>query len=82
MIMEAVEQGVIGKARHVKGETYWLIEDRKEAIKKAIVLARPGDIIALTGKGAEECIVLADGKHPWSDKKVVEEVFGMKGVDK
>ena len=82
VIMEAVEQGVIGKARHVKGETYWLIEDRKEAIKKAIVLARPGDIIALTGKGAEECIVLADGKHPWSDKKVVEEVFGMKGVDK
>lgn len=82
VIMSAIEQGVIEKARHIKGETYWLIEDRKEAIQKAITLAQPGDIIALTGKGAEECIVLADGKHPWSDKKVVEEVFGSGGVDK
>ncbi|KKS93933.1 MAG: UDP-N-acetylmuramoyl-L-alanyl-D-glutamate-2,6-diaminopimelate ligase [Parcubacteria group bacterium GW2011_GWA2_43_13] len=74
-IMSAIESGVKEKGRHVKDETYWIIEDRRKAIKKAIEFARSGDIIALTGKGAEECIVLADGKQKWNDKNVVEELF-------
>lgn len=52
------------------------IIDRKEAIKKAISLAREGDIVAITGKGSEDFIHLARGKKiPWSDRKVVEEIL-------
>ena len=59
----------------VKDVDYWMIEDRKEAIKKAFSLARSGDIIALTGKGAETVMVLDKGKKvAWSDTEAVKEV--------
>lgn len=48
------------------------ILDRKEAIKKSIDLAKPGDVVIITGKGSERWIHLKDGrKIPWSDKQMV-----------
>ena len=40
-------------AGHMQGESYGIIPDRVEAITKAIKSARPGDIVALIGKGHE-----------------------------
>ena len=74
-IIHQIEKGVIDKGTKVKNETYWLIEDRREAITKALSIARPGDMVVITGKGAEEVIVLADGKHPWNDKQEVERIL-------
>ncbi len=54
---------------------WWRILDRKEAIKKALELARPQDVILVTGKGAEKIMVVR-GKHlPWSDRAVLEELL-------
>ncbi len=51
-----------------------LVLDRREAIEQAIFAARPGDIVAITGKGSEEWIHVADGKKiPWDDRKIAEE---------
>jgi len=52
------------------------IVDRKKAIRKAISLAKQGDIIALLGKGHEKSMNL-DGKTetPWSDQKAVVEIL-------
>ncbi len=48
------------------------ISDRGEAIKKAIKLAKKGDIVLITGKGNEQAICVANGaKIPWDDRKVV-----------
>lgn len=55
------------------------IIDRREAIKKAISLARKGDTVVVTGKGGEVWMCLKDDKKiPWSDRKIAEEYMDMK----
>jgi UDP-N-acetylmuramoyl-L-alanyl-D-glutamate--2,6-diaminopimelate ligase len=49
------------------------IVDRREAIRKATELARPGDVIVIAGKGHEEYQVIGTQKIPFSDRAVVEE---------
>ncbi|HEY4510659.1 MAG TPA: UDP-N-acetylmuramoyl-L-alanyl-D-glutamate--2,6-diaminopimelate ligase [Candidatus Paceibacterota bacterium] len=53
---------------------YAVIEDRREAIHRAISLAKTGDTIIITGKGSEPWMMLADGKKiPWSDRDFAKE---------
>jgi len=65
-IINQIAKGTEGKAK--------TILDRREAIKKALLLAEPGDIVVITGKGCEPCICAAKGKKiPWDDREVVKE---------
>jgi len=48
-------------------ETLFLIPDRPTAIRKAISLARAGDIVLLLGKGHENTIIYADGPIPFDE---------------
>jgi UDP-N-acetylmuramoyl-L-alanyl-D-glutamate--2,6-diaminopimelate ligase len=51
-----------------------IILDRREAIRKALSLASPGDSVLITGKGTDPYIMRAGGaKEPWSDAQVVRE---------
>ena len=52
--------------------TIFEIQDRQEAIEKAIALAKPGDVVFVLGKGHEDYQILADGKIPFSDRDVVD----------
>jgi len=53
------------------------IVDRKQAIKKALLLAKQGDSVIITGKGSEPLMCLANGKKiAWSDKEIVKEEMG------
>lgn len=49
------------------------IVDRKEAIRTAIALAKPGDIILVAGKGHEKYQEIKGVKHPFDDMNVVHE---------
>lgn len=49
--------------------------DRKKAIQKAINLAKNGELIAILGKGDETYQEIKGVKHPFSDKKIVEEIL-------
>ena len=50
------------------------ILDRREAIGVALRLARPGDVLIITGKGSEPWMCVAGGKKiPWDDRKIVRE---------
>lgn len=52
------------------------ILDRREAIRKALNLAKQNDIIIITGKGCEPWMVVAGNrKTPWDDRKIVREEF-------
>ena len=51
-------------------EKYKVI-DREQAIQQAIAKAGKGDVVVITGKGSEQCIVTAQGKQPWDDREVV-----------
>ncbi len=67
-IMKQVAQGTRGKAE--------IIENRKEAIRKALSLANAGDTVIITGKGCEDSIAVKGGKKiPWDDRQVVREEF-------
>ncbi len=57
-----------------EGETLFRIADRREAIMKAVDLARSGDVVLLTGKGAEQAIVGRGGKlRPWDERQAARE---------
>ena len=51
------------------------IVNRREAIKTACMLAQPGDIILVAGKGHEDYQEINGVKHHFDDKEVLNEVF-------
>lgn len=58
-----------------KGNIYEIV-DRREAIHKAISLARPGDAVVCTGKGGETVMVVENGKRIlWDERRIIEELL-------
>jgi UDP-N-acetylmuramoyl-L-alanyl-D-glutamate--2,6-diaminopimelate ligase len=51
------------------------IPDRKEAIRAAIMFARPGTIILLAGKGHETYQIIGTEKRHFDEREIVSEVF-------
>ena len=49
--------------------------DREKAIKLALDLAKPGDLVLILGKGHEKTILRADGPHDFEDIKVVKKLL-------
>ncbi|HPN96173.1 MAG TPA: UDP-N-acetylmuramoyl-L-alanyl-D-glutamate--2,6-diaminopimelate ligase [Candidatus Moranbacteria bacterium] len=71
--MQIINEVAAGIKNKKEGENFWRILDRREAIKKALALASAGDFIAVTGKGAEETMMVGTKMIPWNDKKVILE---------
>ena len=55
------------------------IVDRREAIKTAISLTQPEDIVLIAGKGHEKYQDIKGVKHHFDDKEVLREVFELLG---
>lgn len=53
------------------------IENRKEAIKTAVILAKDHDMILIAGKGHETYQESKGSKLPFDDKKVLTDCFSM-----
>ena len=51
-IMKDIEQGFLDRNNEVDTSKFIKIPDRREAIKKAISMAKPSDIIIIAGKRA------------------------------
>jgi UDP-N-acetylmuramoyl-L-alanyl-D-glutamate--2,6-diaminopimelate ligase len=58
---------------------YIAIPDRKQAIKTAISMAQPEDIVLIAGKGHEKYQEIKGVKHHFDDKEVVREMFELLG---
>lgn len=69
-IIREIASGIENKK---KDENFWIIPDRRQAIRKALEMAVPGDVVAVTGMGAEESMIMNGHKIPWNDKKVIQE---------
>jgi len=54
---------------------YTKITDRKEAIRTAINLAGPDDILLIAGKGHEKYQEIKGVKNPFDDKQILMELF-------
>ena len=53
------------------------IVDRREAIRTACMMARPGDVVLVAGKGHEDYQEVKGVKHHFDDHEVIREAFGI-----
>jgi len=72
-IIEDMEAGVGGQYTNKVVS----IENRKEAIKTATLIAKTGDIILIAGKGHENYQEINGVKHHFDDKEVIKDLFGI-----
>lgn len=72
-IIDEIEPGV--ERFKTKDRDYFRIYDRKAAIKKALELSERGDIVLITGKGAETAMAIGDQRLPWSEREAIGEAL-------
>jgi UDP-N-acetylmuramoyl-L-alanyl-D-glutamate--2,6-diaminopimelate ligase len=71
VILEEMEVGLdsAGKRKSIT------IQDRKEAIKTAVLFANEGDIVLVAGKGHENYQEINGVKHPFDDKEILKKLL-------
>ncbi|MFZ6031282.1 MAG: UDP-N-acetylmuramoyl-L-alanyl-D-glutamate--2,6-diaminopimelate ligase [Chloroflexota bacterium] len=57
-----------GSRGGVDGETFWRVPDRGDALRFAVSLAQPGDIVMACGKGHEQSMCFGETEYPWDDR--------------
>ena len=72
--MESIESGVKSAGKKL-GKNYWKILDRKQAIQKAISLAKKGDVVLITGVGHQVALNIGGKEIPWSDQEEVKKAI-------
>ena len=70
-----IDQVMSGVRNKTLGENLFRISDRKEAIKKAVSLAKSGDLVLITGKGSEQLMICGEQKIPWDDREIAREAI-------
>ena len=69
-ILREIEAGI-----QPTGAPYTVIENRREAIRFAMQMGKPGDVIVLAGKGHETYQDIGGRKLPFDEKAVVRELL-------
>ena len=62
----------------ISKNNYTVEVDRYAAIKKAVLLIEPGNILLVAGKGHENSQILKNGPVPFDDREVVKECLRLK----
>ena len=70
-ILQQVQEGFPAAAK----KNFMVIEERREAIERALDIAREGDTVLVAGKGHESYQEFADTVVPFNDRQVVEEYY-------
>ena len=88
-IIEDIKRGLVppdrparhaGQAVAAVQTTPWMaIVDREEAITRAIVDARPGDVVLVAGKGHETTQTIGDRELPFDDARVARSALRRRG---
>jgi UDP-N-acetylmuramoyl-L-alanyl-D-glutamate--2,6-diaminopimelate ligase len=67
----------------IEGEDFFRVPDRGDAIRKALQIARPGDLVIACGKGHEQSMCFGTVEYPWDDRiamrAALAEMLGTKG---
>lgn len=72
-IMKEIESALSNDGASPKHQ---MILDRKEAIKASVKLAKPGDVVVITGKGSEPWMCVENGrKIPWDDRQIARDAL-------
>lgn len=70
-IRDMVMEGIAGAGGEAKTEE---VADRRDAIAKALKIARKGDTVLITGMGHERFRIVNGERLPWNDGDVVREL--------
>ncbi len=67
----------------IEGRTFFRVPDRGEALRLAVRLARPGDVVLACGKGHEQSMCFGETEYPWDDRTAMRaalaELLGVPG---
>lgn len=74
---EKIIEDIMAGLENSKAKVY-RITDRTQAIKKALSLAKEGDVVVLAGKGHETYQVLKDGKIHFDEREIVKDILDNK----
>ncbi len=66
-ILEEMAQSAI-KAGGVEGANFHRVPDRGDALRKALSLAEPGDLVIACGKGHEQSMCFITTEYDWDDR--------------
>lgn len=66
-ILAEMAQAAIG-AGAIEGQDFMRVGDRREAIRKAIALAKPEDLVISLGKGHEQSMCFGSTEYDWDDR--------------
>ncbi len=81
-ILSEMAHGAVDKGGTEHG-SFWRIEDRGEAIRFALRLARPDDVVLICGKGHEQSMCFGQVEYPWDDRQAARaalaEILGVRG---
>jgi UDP-N-acetylmuramoyl-L-alanyl-D-glutamate--2,6-diaminopimelate ligase len=71
----AIIRGVTEGISRREGENFWIVPDREDAIRTALLMLHTGDVLLAAGKWAETVLVTQSGPVPWNDRKVIERIL-------
>ena len=74
-ILREVESGAREALQRRPSVQYHMVADRREAIRTAVRLARPGDILLIAGKGHEDYQIVGTKKMHFDDREVAREAI-------
>jgi UDP-N-acetylmuramoyl-L-alanyl-D-glutamate--2,6-diaminopimelate ligase len=66
-ILSEMAEGARGQGG-LEGKSFWRVPDRGEAIRFALQLANPDDIVISCGKGHEQSMCFGEIEYPWDDR--------------
>jgi UDP-N-acetylmuramoyl-L-alanyl-D-glutamate--2,6-diaminopimelate ligase len=67
-------------AEGLRGTTYERFVDRRDAIRRALEVALPGDTVVLTGKGHETYQTIGTEKLPFDERAIVRDLLSELGI--
>lgn len=72
---ESIIKDVLPWIERKEWEDFWIIKERKEAIRTAILTGKENDIILIAWKWDEHLLMTNDWPVKWHDKGIVEEIL-------
>lgn len=79
-ILNEMARGVMQYHRR-EGVDFWRVPDRGEAVRFAVRLAQPGDVVLACGKGHEQSMCFGTVEYPWDDREAMRRALHGETLD-
>ncbi len=77
-INKEIVSGIQNSKLRIQNGMLIKIPDRQEAINKAIIMAKKGDFVLITGKAHEKSMNYGHGEEPWDEYEAVKKALSLR----